>query len=165
MILADGAAGEMRYRLLETLRRLRNRATHTGGAGSLGAATRRVFTTLTEQAEPHLHSPERYRWMERLDPKLDNFRAALAFSLGAGADPALGMRLSAALTDFWQHSGHTGEGREWLHRLLDRTDGPGRTATRAKAIGAAGLLAPARQDQAGQISLLEESVALWRTAP
>jgi predicted ATPase/DNA-binding SARP family transcriptional activator/Flp pilus assembly protein TadD len=176
LMVVDETKGEMRYRLLETLREYGAERLSAAEQEALSGRHAAFFPALAEEAERWMHSAERYVWLERLEPELDNFRAALSWCLGSSVGQAppehrnprtpepltLGLRLSSALTEFWQHSGHAGEGRDWLQRLLEYAEGLGRTALRAKTVGAAGRLAMAQYDETGSISLLEESVALWR---
>src|SRR5262249_16768665 len=156
-ILVDEAEGRLRHRLLETLREYG--ADHLTHAQQEAVARRHAafFLALAEKAEPWMHSSERYAWLERLEPELDNFRTALAWCVdrvgSTAAAPAaaesdasepsggpvsspleIGLRLAAALAEFWAYSGHAGEGRDWLGRLLERAGGRGRTAVRAKAL-------------------------------
>jgi tetratricopeptide (TPR) repeat protein len=98
------------------------------------------FTDLAETgAESMLGGPDQAPWFDRIGSELDNFRTALAWSLGDG-DPALGLRLGAALSRFWEVRGHWSEGLGWLEDALagahDADDG-----LRGRALVAASFLA------------------------
>jgi tetratricopeptide (TPR) repeat protein len=176
LIVVEEAKGEIRYRLLETLREYGAERLAPADQEALAERHATFFLALAERAEGLMHSPERYCWLARLEPERDNLRAALAWCLGAitQEDPpehrnprtpehlTMGLRLAAALAEFWAYSGHAGEGRDWLERLLKRAGGLGPIAVRAKALGAAGYLAGKQYDETGARPLLEESVALWR---
>ena len=71
--------------------------------------------------------------------ELDNFRAALSWASVHG-EAELGLRLAGALGSFGSGRGHSGEGRGWLEGALTQK-GPTSALARAKALGAASLLA------------------------
>jgi len=80
------------------------------------------FARLAEEAEPGLRSAEQVMWLERLESDLDNVRAALAWSVSAGA-AELGLHLAGALWRFWLLRGYITEGCRWLDTLLAQTSG------------------------------------------
>jgi predicted ATPase/DNA-binding CsgD family transcriptional regulator len=152
--------GEARYRLLETLRQYGWEK--LGEAGEREELSRRhaaFFLELAEEAEPALLGAGQAAWLGRLEAEHDNLRAALSWSLGGG-DAQLGLRLGAALGEFWHMRGHLIEGRRWLERgLADGDDLP--SDVRAKALNEAGWIGVHQgYDQA--TALLEESLALYR---
>jgi len=103
--------------------------------------------------------PEQAAWLARMDAERDNFREALAWSLDT-REASLGLRLAAALWEFWWVRGHLAEGRGWLHEALTR----GRSAPpelRARALHAAGSLATRQGDYEAAAALFEESLAIW----
>jgi non-specific serine/threonine protein kinase len=65
--------------------------------------------------------------LRRLQPELDNVRAALGWSVsqpdGGGAE--VGLRLAGRLWPFWHLGGHISEGRRWLTALLALVPEPG----------------------------------------
>ena len=103
--------------------------------------------------------PEQAAWLARMDAERDNFREALAWSLDT-REASLGLRLAAALWEFWWVRGYLAEGRGWLHEALTR----GRSAApelRARALHAAGSLATRQGDYEAAAALFEESLAIW----
>jgi predicted ATPase/DNA-binding SARP family transcriptional activator len=103
--------------------------------------------------------PEQAAWLARMDAERDNFREALAWSLDT-REASLGLRLAAALWEFWWVRGYLAEGRGWLDEALVR----GRTAPpelRARALHAAGSLATRQGDYEAAAGLFEESLAMW----
>jgi predicted ATPase/DNA-binding SARP family transcriptional activator len=103
--------------------------------------------------------PEQAAWLARMDAERDNFREALAWSLDT-REASLGLRLAAALWEFWWVRGYLAEGRGWLHEALTR----GRSAApklRARALHAAGSLATRQGDYEAAASLFEESLGIW----
>jgi DNA-binding CsgD family transcriptional regulator/tetratricopeptide (TPR) repeat protein len=116
---------------------------------------------LAERANPALRGPEQDAWLKRLEVEHDNLRAALELSIADAGDAEAGPRLAWALFWFWQRSGHIGEGREWLERMVARASGVS-ALVRARVLCGAGALAEhlAEYDQAR--ARLEESLTLFR---
>jgi predicted ATPase len=103
--------------------------------------------------------PEQAAWLARMDAERDNFREALSWSLDA-REASLGLRMAAALWEFWWVRGYLAEGRGWLDEALLR----GRTASpelRARALHASGSLATRQGDYESAGDLFEESLATW----
>jgi non-specific serine/threonine protein kinase len=119
------------------------------------------FLALAEAAGPQLQGPDQLVWLAQLDAEHDNLRAVLAWSLSVDDAEAIGLRLAAALSPFWNIHGHHSEGRVWLAALLDRPN-VGVPAARARAVQAAGVLAQGQHEYAQAFPLLEESLALCR---
>jgi len=109
LVVAQPAEDGTRYRLLDTVRHYA--ADRLAEAGGTEAARRR-------HAAAFLGLAEQERELAVLADDLDNFRAALEWSLQRG-DQA-GPRLARALGDFWLGRGLLAEGRDWLDRALAR---------------------------------------------
>jgi predicted ATPase len=139
----QGVSGEPRFSMLETIHEYAQEQLEA--SGEVASAQQRhadYFLRLAEQAEPHMFSPERDVWMERLDHEDANLRAALAWSKAESTAVQTGLRLASALSFlYWFMRGSVGEGRRWLEGMLERTDGTDRSAARGKALRAAGWLA------------------------
>ena len=139
--------GEVRYRLLETIRQYA--AEHLGGDEE--AAVRRRhrdwFLGVAEAAGAQVWGREQVVGLDRLELEHDNLRAALRWSAEqGGAEIELALLLAGALWRFWQVRGHLREGRGWLTRLLAAADGQDAgsrqpTPGRARALNAAAFLA------------------------
>jgi predicted ATPase/DNA-binding SARP family transcriptional activator len=145
-----------RFKMLETIREY---ALEQLAAGQEADHVRRRhaqhFLKLAE-SDP---VPEQAAWLARMDAERDNFREALAWSLDT-REASLGLRLAAALWEFWWVRGYLAEGRGWLHEALTR----GRSAApelRARALHAAGSLATRQGDYEAAAALFEESLAIW----
>jgi predicted ATPase/DNA-binding SARP family transcriptional activator len=103
--------------------------------------------------------PEQAAWLAELDAERDNLRSALSWSLDSG-EHGLGLRLAAALWEFWWVRGHLSEGRSWLDEALALSaDEP--PELRARALHAAASLATRQGDYDHAATLSEESLALW----
>ena len=107
LIAAEPAEDGTRYRLLDTIRYYA--ADRLAEADGTDAARRR-------HAAAFLRLAERERGPAALSQELDNFRAALEWSLARGDQ--IGPRLAQALGSFWLARGLLAEGRDWLERAL-----------------------------------------------
>ena len=157
----EDGGGEVRYRLLETLRQYAGE--RLAASGEDGAVRRRhaaCYLALAEAAEPQLTRAEQGAWLARLAQEHDNLRAALRW-LAASADAEQEVRLAGALCRFWDVRGHLSEGRRWLDGALARPEGAA-PPVRAKALHGAGNLARGQGDYARAAALHEQSLALYR---
>jgi ATP/maltotriose-dependent transcriptional regulator MalT len=160
LVVAEEWRGEVRYRLLQTIREYAGeRLRQAGEEAALRERHRDWFLDLAERTAPELSGPRGAELYDRLEVELDNFRAALAWSVATPASDK-GLRLGAALHHLWSLRGLQSEGREWLARMLERTTS--RTAARARAINTAAYLALRQGDHAAALTLLGESVPLAR---
>jgi tetratricopeptide (TPR) repeat protein len=116
------------------------------------------FLALAEEAEPGLREAEQADWLRRLEAEHDNLRAALAFTEADEQGAEAGLRLAGALNLFWIKRGEFHEGRFYLKRALEREGA--QSATAAKAIQAAGVLAHRQGDYASARMLHEASLTI-----
>lgn len=165
LVHAEDSSGTVRYRLLETvreyaLRKLSDRAGAEAGAAHL--AHRDHFVSLAETAEPYVNGPDPMAWLERLSLEHDNLRAALAESLRAH-DPKPGLRLAAALSEFWRARGHAVEGAAALVAQLQRPEAQPPTLERAWAlIAVSHLRVSVLGDYADAVASAEEALVIAR---
>jgi predicted ATPase/class 3 adenylate cyclase len=126
--VADGPDGEPRVRLLQTIAAYARE--QLAVAGELEAAHRRHaehYLTFAETVAPQLRSSQYLGARDRIETELENLRAALGWSLSAGAphgpprpqELVTGLRLCQELSWFWYACGYHSEGRRWLERALD----------------------------------------------
>jgi tetratricopeptide (TPR) repeat protein len=95
----------------------------------------RHFVALAESAAPHLSTRAEPEWMRRLDAEIDNFRAALDWTLNEGP-PALAVRLAGRLGRYWEFRGASAEGRRWLRAAIEAADDDAPLGDRARALRA-----------------------------
>jgi predicted ATPase/DNA-binding SARP family transcriptional activator len=153
--------GEVRYRLLETLRQYgRERLEDNGEAESTEHRHAGYYRALAERAEPELRGPRQIAWLEMLDRELDNLRAALEWS--QRGDAGTGLAIVGYLLWFWEARGYQTEARRWLATLLPQA--PARTVGRARALHCGGALALRQADRQATIPLLTESLAIFEEA-
>ncbi len=159
----DGAEGEPRFDLLETIREFAlERLEQSGELDELRRRHAMRFLELVEAAEPELTRANQALWLDRLDEENDNIRAAIIWAIGAG-EVELALRLAGALVRFWSTRGLMREGRA---RLAEALAAPGSVepATLAKAHFAAGYAAVGEGDFLAARSDFERSLALAREA-
>ncbi|HEX2032450.1 MAG TPA: adenylate/guanylate cyclase domain-containing protein [Actinomycetota bacterium] len=126
--------GDPRLAMLETIREFSvERLAQSGERDEIHRRHTEHLTELAERATPHLRGPEQAEWTLRLERELDNVRAALTWAIETG-QPPIGLRLAAALREFWRLSGHFGEGRRWIDRLVAMPGAEATTAERARAL-------------------------------
>jgi predicted ATPase/DNA-binding CsgD family transcriptional regulator len=127
----DEREGELRYRMLETIRHYA--AERLAAAGEVDAMRARHLAwcvELAEQAEPELVRHESAAWLRRLELEAPNLRAALDWAVARDGDAAL--RLAATLTFFWLNQGQLEEGTAALARVLESAPEP--SAGRARVL-------------------------------
>jgi len=118
VVAAPAAVGEMRYRMLESIRQYAKEKLEEGDQ-DYEARVRHAtfFLALAEEAQPELDGPQQRFWVERLEGEHDNLREVLSLVLEEGkGEPAL--RLGAALWRYWHHRGYLSEGIRWMERVL-----------------------------------------------
>ena len=124
-----------------------------------GSGTPRSSSTLAESAEPELKGAAQEEWLERLEAEHDNFSAALSWALERG-EGELGLRLSAALVEFWHLHVHHNEARRWLEGTLAKEGGS--PSARMKALERASFMAWEEGDYERAVTLGEEALTLAR---
>jgi non-specific serine/threonine protein kinase len=160
---SDGADGEPRFRMLETIREYAlERLSESGQLEDARNQHLQRYLQLAERAEPELVRAGQAAWLERLTEENDNIRAALAWSFDSG-QVGDGLRLAGALVRFWSYRGLITEGRRWLTDALGAATG---TEARilAKAYYAAGFAALGQGDYPQAKPFFEESLVLARQA-
>jgi non-specific serine/threonine protein kinase len=164
VIVEVQADGEVRYRMLETLREYAGEQLR--GAGERDFMRARhfdYFFRMAGQAEPQLfHAESSIDWAEA---ELDNLRTALTWALerdphGAFSEERAGRALDLMLHvwPLWLNRGYSIEGNEWLNQLLSVHTA--RTPARARGLLLAGDFAGFRGDTLGKMRLIQEALAL-----
>jgi tetratricopeptide (TPR) repeat protein len=168
LVQADEVEGEMRFRLLETLREYSAEQLSTDETTALRRRHAAFFLAMAETAEPRLTGPEQKEWLGRLEREHDNLRAALEWASEAATDPGgcqdveVGLRMGGALWRFWDIRGHAAEARARLVGLLALPAAERRTPERVRALHAAGWLAYRLSDYEAARQFSEESLAIAR---
>ena len=115
--------GEVRYRLMETVRAYAAERLAEAGESEPAAAAHAVyFLRLAERAEPELRGRDQQVWAGRLTAERDNCAAALGWAVRQ-RETATALRLVAALTWFWVMHNHLAEAYGWAVRVRELADG------------------------------------------
>jgi non-specific serine/threonine protein kinase len=165
LVMADEHGGEVRYRLLDTVRQHASESLRDAGEAEwVRRAHRDAFLALAEQLEGHARAPDQAAWLERMERERDNLRAAFEWSLDDPDGVRAALRLAVAWLPLFDVRGHWREGREALEAALARARAGGsvpRTQL-ASALNAAGRLARRMGDLGLARERYEEALELYR---
>jgi predicted ATPase/DNA-binding CsgD family transcriptional regulator len=140
LVQVDHQDPESRYRMLESVRQfLQARVVESGDADVVRARHFSYFFTLAERLAPRLALGDGPECLARLEAEHDNLDTALEWGDRAAATEEM-LRLTTALTLFWELRGHLGKGGRWFARVLRDDDAPP-TAERARALWGAAHVA------------------------
>jgi predicted ATPase len=138
--------GQVRYRLLETLREyaLERLSTESNVAPTVRRHAH-YFLELAEGADNRYWAGDEARALSSIESDHDNFRAAMRHFVASG-EGECAARLAGGLSMFWFIRGYCSEGRTWLREVLAQVapDGPSGSAS---AVYAKVLQADARLAQ------------------
>ncbi len=152
----------VRYGLLETIREYAlEQLRASGEEAALRQRHAGYILALAEEAEPELWGARPEAWVTRLEPDLDNIRAALQWSIDSG-DGHTALKLGAALGRFWLMTGRNREGQVGVTRLLGLACAEEPTLVRAKLLRANASLWAFQGDAAAAQPLAEASLELMR---
>ena len=123
LVREESTDGEPRFRMLETIREFALDGLEAADeAGAIRDAHAEFFVGQAEKAAANEYGGEESGLILRLEPDLDNVRAALSWLLVGqehGSRRAmLGLRLAGAMVRFWDIRGYLQEEEEWLLRAL-----------------------------------------------
>lgn len=121
LVVAETSGEQERYRLLESTRAYA--VDKLQGAGTLDDLARRhaaYFQDRAIAAQRRLSSMGSiFVWLADAELELDNYRAALEWSLTQGHDATLGGTIASSLRRFWIDGGLRVEGRYWTRLALE----------------------------------------------
>ena len=111
--------GEVRFRLLETIREYAEEALNASVEGEqIRQRHLDYFYELSILSQSALFGPDELEWMVRLTGEVDNFRAAVRWGLEHNLGK--GVRLLCDLSHFWSRGGYNDEAIGWLKLALER---------------------------------------------
>ena len=164
LVVIAETPGEMRFRLLETLREFGAQQIPSEEKAALARRHADWYGGVAREAEAQITGPDQALWLDRMEADHDNLRLALEFRLTADEDSAedtdAAFGLCSALWRFWSVRGYHREGSDRIGRALARPGGspPGR----AVAANGAGNLAYVRGDYNDAEAHYTEALALMR---
>jgi predicted ATPase len=158
----DGAEGEPRFLLLETIREYAlERLAEAGETTDARNRHAAYFVDVAETAEPFLTRDPAV--IDRVGRDHDNYRAALGWLIETD-QAELALRLGYALWRFWHQRGHLREGRQWFERLLALPGAAARTPARAKGLTGAAGVAYWQNDYAAAEAWYGEAESIYRAS-
>jgi predicted ATPase len=157
---SEGADGELRFEMLETIREYALERLGEAGEEPLTRRAHAAYSlVLAEEGGRGICGPEPAAWLARFDVELDDLRAAIDHLVAAG-NAEWATRLATALLPYWRRRELLAEGRERVTAALGLAGAS--PHTRAQALYAASLLTGEQGDGPTTRALLDESVALYR---
>ena len=94
----DAAWGDRRYRLLETIRQYAEEQLAAAERAELQDRHSRFYVDFVETAARGLRGPDQLRWLQQVEPELDNLTTAMAWAI-ASDDAVRAERFLAAAAD------------------------------------------------------------------
>jgi len=162
LVVTEEQNGDIRYRLLETVRHYASeKLKNAGETAGVREQHAQWYLALTEEAEPMLRGPEQSAWLKRLEGEYGNVRTALEWSVSGSTDREQALRLAGNLWRFWNVRGYLSEWGEWLARAMEVSP-EAAPAVRAKALFGGGLLGFLQRDGNRAASLLNQALGLYR---
>lgn len=157
-----GHGVEARYAMLQTIRRFGlDLLTQYGEVDVVAQAHLQFFTTMADEAEGIIRYPGEHEWLYRLDNEYANMRAALQYGRSS-SDQYLYWRLVGSLGAYWLARRYFQEGYQVLNSLLMSISEVDNQQLRARILFYSGCLTEKQADGNKALSLLEESLALYR---
>ncbi len=120
LVVADTSGEQERYRLLESTATYALEKLSALERKSLARRHGEYFRDRAEAAHERIGTGSMLAWRAGVELELDNYRAALEWSLTDGNDAVLGGIIAGALSTLWANSGLGAEGRYWIELALER---------------------------------------------
>jgi predicted ATPase/transcriptional regulator with XRE-family HTH domain len=153
--------GELRFNMLMTIQQFA--LDHLRGMGEETEVRNwhlTYFLDLAEQADKEMHGPHQVEWTNRLGKELDNFRAALDWSV-SNKKAELALRVLGALSWTWFVRDHFSEIRSWFDKIRALPEINDHPALYARLLNHMGMQSWLSGDFREARSVLEESQVIW----
>jgi predicted ATPase/class 3 adenylate cyclase len=162
LVQAEPVGSGMRYRLLESARHYaREKLNESGAYEGAARAHAAAYLALAGELDDAFGTTPDRAWNARAEPELENFHAALEWSLGERGDVPLGQRLAGTLHRVWSRF-RSAEGRRWVQAALELSDAQTPAVTLAALdLADAGLAANLMQHKAS-LAAAERALARYR---
>ena len=122
LVHAELSGDDTRYRLLESTRQYsREKLIERGEHAPIAHAHALAYLDLAEERAASWATTPDKTWLAATEPELDNWRAALTWTLGERNDALLGQRIAATLRMVW-YAFAAAEGRRWVRLGLEQRD-------------------------------------------
>jgi non-specific serine/threonine protein kinase len=161
VITRESHDGEVRFLMLETIHEYaQGRLSMSGNVEEVHRRHATFYTDLAVRAGNEFRGARQIYWTKRLRAEQDNLRAVLTWSLG-GKENIYGLRLVAALSDYWYYNGFAAEGLHWTEMALEKTD-QATPSLYARVLCTAGSLSYNLNDLNKGKEYLHRSLSLYR---
>ena len=161
LVMAEGEAVP-RYRMLETTRLFAlERLIDSGEAYAVRQRHRDHFLQIAEECQRHLLTGDTRRHISRLDQDRDNLLVALAWAPGDD-DAILGMRLAAAMSDYWYLRAMPALGVQVTRVALERPGAQAHSLERCRALVTAGWMCTLASQDDEAVRYMAEALRLAR---
>jgi predicted ATPase/DNA-binding SARP family transcriptional activator len=158
---ADAEVGEIRFRMLETLRDYGRECVPESDRERLSLRHAEFYRALAERANAHPGGPGAEIWRARLRADEENLRLAIDRYLAAGsADSAA--TVAVALSDVWERRGQLDTGRRLLGQCLAQAASLRDVSLRSRLMSDAGWFAYLQGEYPAAAGLIGESLDLSR---
>ena len=161
LVLSYEAEGEMRFRMLETLRDFALDQMTAAEHEEIAQRHLYYFRKFARRGSLNLVGAEQSSWFNQYEQNNDNIRSALAWGKEHNTSDAL--LLAADMWIYWQERGLLQEGKSWLTSLLSLADAVGPTEPRARALYALSQLETTLGDYTAAVALINENLTIART--
>jgi len=136
LVRLEGAAGEARVGMLETLREFaRDELVATGELAAAERAHADWCAALAAEGAVEACRPDQRAWLDRLEVELPNLRAALRRLMDAGRHGEA-LTVACDLERLWWVRGYIAEGRRWIEEALAGAAGGDALTVRGLALAA-----------------------------
>jgi predicted ATPase/DNA-binding CsgD family transcriptional regulator len=160
ILVRDEDQGEVRFRMLETVREFGHDQLPAELDGPLRTRHRDHYLAVAEALARGWFGPDQDAWSRRMKAELANLRAALDHSLREPGGGLAALRLVGAPRFLWATSLSMTEHRRWLQRALTAAPQPSRE--RVQALVTCALVASLQGDQPTAATLAKEGLELAR---
>ena len=163
LVVAEVETAQPRYRLSESAREYaREKLAKRGEHDVIANRHARGYLELAEQLEGDWETTAEGAWLAKARPELENWRAALSWSLSQSRDIVTGQRLAGALRLLFGRVAPA-EGRRWIHLSLDLMGEDTPLEVRAKLDYAEAGLASVFAQHRAALAAAERALVSYRT--
>ncbi|HXW51756.1 MAG TPA: adenylate/guanylate cyclase domain-containing protein [Candidatus Acidoferrales bacterium] len=121
LVVADTTGEQERYHLLESTRAYAlEKLAAAGEHEQLARGHAEYFRDLAQAADERFGIGSAFAWIADVELDLDNYRAALEWSITRGNDDAVGGAIAGALDWLWRNGSLVVEGRYWTGLAFER---------------------------------------------
>ncbi|MBV8067769.1 MAG: helix-turn-helix domain-containing protein [Candidatus Eremiobacteraeota bacterium] len=160
LVATDFQKGDARYHLLEATRQYALEKLEQRGEREVVAGRHAIaFLHMAERFDHDWYDAPERAWFREAEAEIDNFRAALNWTLAERRDVRSGRMLAAALARLW-YSIAPVEGRRWVRLAIDCSDDERQTEVLARLCIADAELSGSLGEYKASLSAAQRALAL-----